>query len=175
MKAILNQYLGCLPECLFIQQLFLLFLRTVLLLWFFKVDCLTIILPTRYLSLSGLWSQHVDLVTLRKKRIFMYLYIIKNIANTKSIYQSYQVTASSRSAQFLKFRLSEGTRIYWKSKWYSRLTRNNKFGAGGRTYAKTFSTLILGFLILMCSFIYRESSGLVDRKWLPKYVAKMPL
>ena len=55
-KAPLKQYLPCLPERLFIQQLFPLFLRTLILFWWSKVHCLTLILPAEYLILSGLWS-----------------------------------------------------------------------------------------------------------------------
>ena len=47
-KALLKQCLPCLPECLFIQQLFILFLRTIILFWCSKVHRLTLILPTKY-------------------------------------------------------------------------------------------------------------------------------
>ena len=63
----MKQYSWSLRECLFIQQLFLLFLRTIILFWCSKVHRVMLILPTKYLRLSGLWSQHADLVILRKK------------------------------------------------------------------------------------------------------------
>ena len=99
-KAPLKQYLPCLPECLFNQQLFLLFLRT-----------------------------------------------------------------SSGSAQFSKFRLSEGTALYWQFKSSSNFTRNKSLELVLQHNAEALSTLLLDFLILLCSFIYRESSELVDRRY----------
>ena len=98
-KAPLKQYLPCLPECLFNQQLFLLFLRT-----------------------------------------------------------------SSGSAQFSKFRLSEGTALYWQFKSSSNFTRNKSLELVLQHNTRTFSTLLLDFLILLCSFIYRQSLGLVERR-----------
>ena len=62
----LKHYLRCLSECFFIEQLFLLFLRTIILFWCSKVHSLRLILPAKYLSLSDLSSQHPDSVILRK-------------------------------------------------------------------------------------------------------------
>ena len=157
-KATSKQYLRCLPECLFIQRLFLLFLRTMILFWCSKVHRLRLILPTKYLILSNLRSQHADSVILRNKWVFMHLYIIRNITNTKIIYKSYQGTTSSRSAQFSKFWLSEGTKVYWKSKSSLNLTRNKSLELVLEYNAKALTTLLLHFLVLVCSFIYRESS-----------------
>ena len=63
----LKQYLRCLSECFFIEQLFLLFLTTIILFWCSKVHSSRLILPAKYLSLSDLSSQHPDSVILRKK------------------------------------------------------------------------------------------------------------
>ena len=65
-KAILNQYLWCLPKFLFLQQLFLLFLGTIVPFWCSKVHRLTLILLTKYLILLGLWGHHTDSIILRK-------------------------------------------------------------------------------------------------------------
>ena len=57
----------------------------------------------------------------------------------------------------------------------SNLTRNKSLELVPE-HTHTFSTLFLDFLILICSFIYRESSELVDRRYVfKKYVANILL
>ena len=135
-------------------------LRTIILFWCSRVHRLRSILPTKYLSLSKLWSQHADSVILRKKWIFIHLYIVRNIANNKTFYKSYQGTRS-----FSKFRLSEGTTLYQKSKSSSNLTKKKDLELALEPNAKTLSTLLFDILILMHSFVYRESSKLIDRRY----------
>ena len=91
---------------------FLLFLRTIILVRCSKVHRLTLILPAKYLSLSDLWIQHAGSIIVRKKWIFMHLYIIRNTVNTEDIYLSHQETASSQSTQFFKFKLSGDATMY---------------------------------------------------------------
>ena len=146
----MKQYLLCLPECLFIQQLFLLFLRTIILFWCFKVHRLTLILPTKCLRLSGLACR--SSCTLHHQEYWQYQkYLLKLLGD-------YQLSKCS------KFRLSEGTAVYRKFK-SSNFTKNKNLELVLEHNAKALSTLLLDFLIFLCSFMYRESSELEDRRY----------
>ena len=82
LKQFWNNIFDAYPN-VFIQELFLLFWRTIIIFWCSKVPRLTLILPTKYPSLSGLGSQHPDSIILRKKWIFIHLHIIRNTASNK--------------------------------------------------------------------------------------------
>ena len=56
-------------------------------------------------------------------------------------------------------------RRYWKSKSSSNFSKNKSLELVLEHNAKALSTLLLDSLILLCSFIYRESSELVDRRY----------
>ena len=146
-KAPLKQCLSCLPKCLFIPQLFPLFLRSIVLLWCSKVHRLTLILPTKYLCLSSLWSYYADSVTLRKKWIFMDLYIIRNIGNTKNI----KVIKGLAALKVLNFQSSG----FLKALRYTESPNHLPNHLVVEHDAKALSTLLLDFLILMCSFLPR--------------------
>ena len=95
----------------------------------------------------------------------MHLYIIRNFDNIKNIYKSCQGTTTSQGARFSKFRLSEDTTVYWKSKSSSHFTRNKSSELVLEHNTKALSTLLLDFLILLCSLFTEESSELVDMRY----------
>ena len=157
----LKHYLRCLSECFFIEQLFLLFFKDYNSLLMLQSSQFKVNITSKILKFIGFIKSASRFGHSKENRVFMHLYIISNIANTKKIYQSYQASTTSRSAQFSKFRLSEDTTVYWKSKLSSNVTRNKSLELVLDLNAKAYSTLLLDLLILICSFIYWESSELV--------------
>ena len=157
----LKQYLRCLSECFFIEKLFLLFFKDYNSLLMLQSSQFKVNITSKIPKFIGFIKSASRFGHSKENRVFMHLYIISNIANTKKIYQSYQASTTSPSAQFSKFSLSEDTTVYWKSKLSSNVTRNKSLELVLGLNAKAYSTLLLDLLILICSFIYWESSELV--------------
>ena len=108
----------------------------------------------------------------KEKSIFMHLYIINNVANTKNIYQSCQGITSFWSVQFSKFRLSEGTKIHWKSKLSSNFARNKVWSWYKSITLRLSLPYFWTFWSLCALFIYRESLKLLDSRYDSQNVSK---
>ena len=148
-----------------IQQLFLLFLRTITLFRCSKVHRLTLILPIiGFMKLAcrfGHSKEKMDLYgSLCHQEYWQYQKYLLKLSG------DYQLSKCS------KFRFFVGTTVYWKSKSSSNFTRNKSLELVLEQNAKALSTLYLGFLILMCSFIYWKSSELIDRRYDSRHTVK---
>ena len=131
-------------------------------------------ITNKYLSLSVLWGQDADSVILRKKNGSSCIFVSSGILPIPKVFiKVIKGLQTLLKSQFSKFRLSEGTTVYWKSKSSSSLTRNNSLELV-LEHALRLALLYFWTFGLFDLYVLFYLPRVIQELWL-KYVEKMPL